>query len=458
MVVSFDRTVIENDAWSRASATNDTLVIDGGASTPYERNLRVVLPDPSFDGIDWGDKYIYDYSPYANVLQSDAWSVYPSAASVSIAPDWGFEALTPEIATIDAIGEIRRVEDAVGHAWFRITSGPLEIVDEFSIPFGLSAPPLPDSERLDSYKPASLGYAMDDALRGKIAGESAGVETQSVYTTVPSNSDYVDWRCPKTNRLYSKNVGGIDEFVRNTSGQFLGHGLDLTAVSPGWRKRNETLIRRRKTATLIAPRFFISCNHASYYPPIGASVIFVDNANQLHEAEVVDTKHMGGDIQIGLLDRDIPAAITPVRFFSPDALLNKTTHWHTGMGTDVSRRLTKCTALGFTQHELLVPYEPSKMIPIFVPYLGVVWDYFKGTYKDWHVDIYPGDSGNPVLHFLDGLPVHLSQYMYPMNGPTMHYYPHYIQATMDELAAQHGAPTQTITHPDVSGYPDYEQI
>jgi len=455
--VAWDRTVSENgEAWQRPFA-DPIERIRGGLPVGYFRSITPILPDEGFEGIDHGDKYIFSYSPYAGTVSYEAYQVSPSAGVVFTDPEWTYHADTPHIATISDQGVIRRVAGATGWGFFRVESARLAISDRFRVPIGQGAPEYIPEPALEGYKPGTLGEAMVDSI-SSLSALAPSSNRMQIYTTVPSNSDYVDWYDKHTGISFPKTKGAVGQFVRNTDPEFIGNGINLTCVSPGWKKAGESTIRRTQTATLISPRCFISCNHANYWPDEGGEVLFVDNTDTVHSATVVATTHVGADMQVGLLDADIPGAISPLKFIHQADLLAKTTRWTTGNPESIWNRLSYIPVIQFTQHELLVPSRAMEQTSI-MPMTTAHWELpGTGPYGDWGVDIYAGDSGNPVSMVLNGDLIALSFFYYPQSGPHILIWSDSIQGGMDALTDAHSAPAQTLTYADVSAYPDQIQI
>lgn len=446
-------------AWGRPPAS-PIEVIHGGRGVGYAKTVTPVLPDDGFEGIDWGDKYIISFSPYLSELAYNEYQVTPQGGSLLDDPEWTFVAENPNVATIDSSGRISRNGAASGYAFFRVESERLKICDRFKLIIGDSGDSIGSAipePVLEGYKPGTLGAALTSTLTANISGKSPSASNTQVYSVVPSNSDYIDWHDSKTGITYPKTKGGVDEFARNTSTDFIGHGIDLTAVSPGWKKSGESLIRRTQTATLISPRCFLSCNHGGYWPDEGGEVLFVDNSNNVHTATVLDTTHVGSDIQVGLLDADIPSDITPLKFISENALLTKTTRWHAGNPGWSTYRLSHVPLLAFTQHELLMPAEDAPKS--FYGGLSF-WPAFVSNMRmpEWLLRIYTGDSGNPVCMVLDGELIACTQFYYPNLGPSLLIYQSLIQDGMNELSSRNNVPSQSLIYADVSAYPDITQI
>jgi len=84
--------------------------------------------------------------------------------------------------------------------------------------------------------------------------------------------------------------------------------LDLTGISP-WNSDSNF----QKAGTLISPRHIAMADHHAI--PINATIIFVDNANNIVTRTVVNTRTVGvttttSDIRIGVLNADVPSTIT----------------------------------------------------------------------------------------------------------------------------------------------------
>jgi len=105
-------------------------------------------------------------------------------------------------------------------------------------------------------------------------------------------------------------------FVRNPN--CWAYDIDLTCCSP-WNMHPTlrleggylTTSSNHTAGTLISPRHVIFCAHDSFYPPAGSEMRFVAKDNTVVTRTLVSiTPVAGSDIEIGLLDQDVPSSIT----------------------------------------------------------------------------------------------------------------------------------------------------
>lgn len=83
--------------------------------------------------------------------------------------------------------------------------------------------------------------------------------------------------------------------------------IDWTGMSP-WNSMWAPTAPYVKAGTLITPRHIVYATH--YEIAVGTKIVFVDKNNTIIERTLIESKNSGGDIQIGLLDSDVPDSIT----------------------------------------------------------------------------------------------------------------------------------------------------
>jgi hypothetical protein len=151
----------------------------------------------------------------------------------------------------------------------------------------------------------SLGRNIEDEVDSRIEGKDPET-TGPLFSVLPGNSNYTGA------------TGGTDQFVRNSS-CWIGD-IDITCISPGFKRPGQTLIRNSPTATLITPCHVIGNTH--YRPPNGSTLYFVTMDNTVVTRTIVGSRGYGGydDLWTGVLDSDVPAGITPSKIAGYAAL------------------------------------------------------------------------------------------------------------------------------------------
>lgn len=138
-----------------------------------------------------------------------------------------------------------------------------------------------------------LGIHAASEIDSRIATASPFVTSGNVFSTVGTN------------------VGGVlgsttTPWVRN-SAIWTGN-LDLSGVAAWQQSYNGYSSTSQHTPTLISPRHFVIASHWGI--GIGATVGFVGSDNVIIYRNVMNVTNIGQDMQIGLLDSDVPDTVT----------------------------------------------------------------------------------------------------------------------------------------------------
>lgn len=102
--------------------------------------------------------------------------------------------------------------------------------------------------------------------------------------------------------IYSTQDHDTPTYIRNPNR--VAPAINLTALSP-W----NSSLGNKKAGTAITPRNYVLAKH--YHIPVDATIRFVELDGTVHDRTVVHTEQVNYDLQIGRLDEDLPAAITP---------------------------------------------------------------------------------------------------------------------------------------------------
>jgi hypothetical protein len=143
------------------------------------------------------------------------------------------------------------------------------------------------SELRNNYAVVDLARWAGDEIDNRIAALTAGAGAQNLFST--------------------RTDGGGGTYVWNTA-SFL-HDVDLTCMSVWNSQAGGSPANSLKTATLISPRHVLMANH--FYPPNGTIVRFRNADGVVAERTLTNSSRIGStDIQIGILDTDVPPTIT----------------------------------------------------------------------------------------------------------------------------------------------------
>lgn len=201
-------------------------------------------------------------------------------------------------------------------------------------------------------------------------------------------------------------------FVRNPN--CWAADIDLTGLSP-WNQGDAN----RRAGTLISPRHIA---FAAHYPlsttPGNNEIVFVTQQNVTVTRQVVASVVAAADIQIGLLDADVPSTIAYYKVLPRD--------WRTHL--PASNRLPM---LHLDQEEKALVRDMNG--------LGATSNYsFHSTPLDpvrlsFSETLIGGDSGNPAFLVLDDEAILILTHHYANGGPFYTYYWNEVNAAMAQL-------------------------
>ena len=110
-------------------------------------------------------------------------------------------------------------------------------------------------------------------------------------------------------KLFTLRTGTSSPYMRNGSCYISGTGIDFTGVSPWSGTQDSWPGGSRGAGTLVSPRHFIYANHFTL--PNGTKLYFAKSDGTLvYRTITAQTNIAGTDIQVGVLDSDVPAGIT----------------------------------------------------------------------------------------------------------------------------------------------------
>lgn len=211
--------------------------------------------------------------------------------------------------------------------------------------------------------------------------------------------------------------------------------LDLTAISP-WNSRGGA----NRAGTAITPRHVLLAEH---YPLSTTDTIrFVAADNTVVTRTVsgsVTVSTSGADTRVLLLDSDLPASITPLKFL-PDNLYDYLP----------SIQIWPVPVIAFDAQENAITKStnPIRWTPSSIG--GEFVNAINEPFSRLTEPIVTGDSGNPILLAINGEAALLSHWSAPTLGPVYHKLLTEIATALTTLGGGHSLSTV-----DLSSFTDY---
>lgn len=246
--------------------------------------------------------------------------------------------------TVTVTGSVRGVASAVTLTMAQ-TIGP-----------GGTSPPV-----FVSFSEGWLAYHMSNEVDSRIQGKTAAASL-ALYTTQNHTSG---------------------TYVRNP--EFWATGVDLTPISP-WNSYDGP----RRAGTLISPRHVL---FAAHYPlSAGQTIRFVKTDNTVVTrtitALLVHPSYVPyyPDLQVGVLDQDVPAGITFAKVLPAEAISIRLPGLQYGVPVFFTDQEEKATVRDWTYADnLVVCSKPTAAARL-----------------EFYEDIVVGDSGNPCFGIING--------------------------------------------------------
>lgn len=269
-----------------------------------------------------------------------------------------------------------------------------------------------------SWVAGSLGAQMDSAIDSLVAASgTAGLPASLAMFSTISGTTY----------------------VRNASCWLTGTGIDLTGMSPcnsGAGSGGAT----NYAGTLVSPRHLIFANH--YHPGNGAVIRFIKSDGTIINRTLIDQRQVGTtDIQVGILDSDVPAGIG----FYPVAPSNLNNY-----ASD--HQLWPIPLITTDQQKSIYINEVNKIEG------GYVWMTAPSSSSRkpfTHLAI-GGDSGSPCFYLVNGRLVLAGCYYYSIGIPDLSAYGSAINSAMHALSQSASASTDyQLTVADMSNFTSY---
>lgn len=244
----------------------------------------------------------------------------------------------------------------------------------------------------DSLYSTDLATEITHEIDSRVAGLTANATTKNVFVT--RGSATLPWVRSTT--------------VWTTEGDA---PLDVTGVSP-WNSQ----LNYRKAGTLISPRHIVFANH--YQIANGSTVIFIDADNNVVSRTLQSQQRVEStDIQVGILDADVPASISyyPVIAFS-----------------DVTQYLSPTTVpmLTFDQEDHAIIRDVSTMTNLYVFHTASPVGTERAAFNELLIT---GDSGDSAFFVIDDQLVLILTHYGASSGPEYGAYISTINQVMTNL-------------------------
>lgn len=198
-------------------------------------------------------------------------------------------------------------------------------------------------------------------------------------------------------------------WVRNTSvWTNVGTDLNFTGVSAWTQMYDGYSSHYQHVATLISPKHFVTAHHWGITD--NATVAFVANDNTVVYRTVVDTVQVGNtDIQVGVLDSDVPDTVTYYPIMA-SSTLRSVINSYVNDPADIP-------IVTFNSHSQTVGVD--KLLTIATESSGGTTHqaYISGKKAEFATSLIGGDSGNPGFIIVDNQPVLLFTHYSSIGGP-----------------------------------------
>lgn len=223
--------------------------------------------------------------------------------------------------------------------------------------------------------------------------------------------------------MYSTQDHDTPNYVRNSA--LWATGWDFTGCSP-WNSYDQN----HRAGTMVSPRHFIHATH--YTIANGTSIRFIEANGTVHTRTVVSTVSIGAyDIQLGVLDSDLPASITYYK-----VLPSNWRTWFANLNLGIN-------AITLDQEEKVLAHTVGNGQFPSIQYAG-----FPLGAEAWAEELISGDSGNPVFLPINGELILVTTHLTAGSGPDISGFATEINTQM--LAMGGGYQLSVV---DLSGFP-----
>lgn len=205
--------------------------------------------------------------------------------------------------------------------------------------------------------------------------------------------------------------------------------LDFTGVAGYLVYSNGTAIAPNSLGTLISPRHFIAAAH--YSPNIGHILGFIDSNGNRIERTVMGRENIAGtDIEVGVLDSDLPDSITYYPIAASTTMESMIQPlYDTNYYGGYNNPSTDVPIVIFDQEGKALIHQLTHLGNTTVSHIP----YTSGSRAAFSEGVISGDSGNPGFIIIDNQPVLLFAHFGNVNGPNYGNYISQINAAMTNL-------------------------
>lgn len=294
------------------------------------------------------------------------WQLSPSILGVT------FEAATPAIATVDADGLVTRVGDGLAKFYAKTNSLKKLIAVPVSRQGGQSI------LSFISWVDGSAAKHVTDNIETRIAGKTPETATLNIFSTANSTSK---------------------EYIRSSTVWCADYHQALTGCC-AWQSNYGNGLTRAQTA--ITPRHIVGAAHYNTPVTIGGTIRFITAEGVVVDRKVTHTKRIGTtDIQLTVLDADLPASITPVK-----ALPVNWADYLRNMGDKLPCLLRN-------------QYGEARILDLYSlhPTHANFSSNMPSTRSAWRRTLVVGDSGGPAMLMVNGELALITTWTSPTSGP-----------------------------------------
>ncbi len=197
-----------------------------------------------------------------------------------------------------------------------------------------------------------------------------------------------------------------------------GTPLDFTGVA-GWNNQSGA-IQYQQGATLISPRHFIAAGHFAI--AVGSTTGFIDSSgNHVERVVVGSTNITGTDIQVEVLDSDVPDSITYYPIMASSTLF--------ALFQKIQGETLDVPIVAFDQEAKALIHKMTSISSTYITHA----EYSTSTRKEFNERLIGGDSGQPSFLIVDNQPVLLFAHYFDTYSPNLGNYISQINTAMTSL-------------------------
>ncbi len=255
--------------------------------------------------------------------------------------------------------------------------------------------PLPDQQTVSVTDLSTyVGDQIDNRLNQTDSG--SGLSIYSSRTNAPWTRNVSSWTLKGSPIDFTGVAGSNDDLANHFNNGFMGG------------------------ATLISPRHYVTAQH--FKLANGTNVNFVDAGGNIITRKVVNSTNISGtDINIGILDADLPNTIKYYQLISASNL-NSLVQKIDGQAIDLPVVVFNASAQTLVRS--LERQDPVRLSHKL---------YTSGFRSSYSRDLAGGDSGQPVFLLIDNTPILLTANYHADDGPNLGNYISQINSAMSLL-------------------------